>query len=169
MSPHLPCSRQLGATAMRRFVLISFLVAYCAVLGALFLASYRFTPIEYHSYVGAAWMLLLIAIILCVRLYRRFAKGEVLALDGLIVMSVYLASLAAMAVSAFFAASRKSCRLRRRYIVSCRDAKMPRALAEAASIRLGKRVGACLKHHRNKGLIRSERRRTGMLWEIVRS
>src|SRR5260370_3160934 len=101
MSPHLPCSRQFGAPAMRRFVLISLLVAYCAVLGALFLASYRFTPIEYHSYVGAAWMLLLIAIILCVRLYRRFAKGEVLALDGLIVMSVYLASLAAMALSAF--------------------------------------------------------------------
>jgi hypothetical protein len=33
---------------------------------------------------------------------------------------------------------------------------------------VSKRVAACLKHHRNKGLVRSERRGAGMLWEIVR-
>jgi hypothetical protein len=33
---------------------------------------------------------------------------------------------------------------------------------------VSKRVGACLKHHRNKGLVKSERRGGGMLWEIVR-
>jgi hypothetical protein len=32
---------------------------------------------------------------------------------------------------------------------------------------VSKRVGACLKHHRNKGLVRSERRGAGMAWEIA--
>ena len=33
---------------------------------------------------------------------------------------------------------------------------------------VSKRVGACLKHYRNKGLIKSQRRGGGMLWEIAR-
>jgi hypothetical protein len=33
---------------------------------------------------------------------------------------------------------------------------------------VSKRVGACLKHHRNKGIVQSERRGIGMIWQIVR-
>lgn len=33
---------------------------------------------------------------------------------------------------------------------------------------VSKRAGACLKHYRNKGMVKSQRRGTGMVWEIVR-
>jgi len=33
---------------------------------------------------------------------------------------------------------------------------------------VSKRVGACLKHHRNKGLVTADRRGVGMSWSIVR-